>query len=104
MKMKRLSVTGLQTLAKLVENSCNNLPIGLKYDKNSDNTKTLKILTPNMMHMGRMNARALTEPLTLPSGMSDMVDKVVRMYENWYMVWSDAYIPKLLSRPKWFKA
>ena len=64
----------------------------------------LKILTPNMMHMGRMNARALTEPLTLPSGMSDMVDKVVRMYENWYMVWSDAYIPKLLSRPKWFKA
>ena len=55
MKMKRLSVTGLQTLAKLVENSCNNLPIGLKYDKNPDNTKTLKILTPNMMRMGRMN-------------------------------------------------
>ena len=104
LKMRRLSATGLQTLAKLVENSCNNLPIGFKYDKNPDNTETLKILTPNMMRMGRINARALSGPLTFPSGMSDMVDKVVRMYEAWYKVWSDAYIPKLLSRPKWFKA
>ena len=104
LKMKRLSATGLQTLAKLVENSCNNLPIGFKYDKSPDNTEALKILTPNMMRMGRINTRALSGPLTLPSGMSDMVDKVVKTYEAWYKVWSDAYIPKLLSRPKWFRA
>ena len=57
-----------------------------------------------MMRMGRINDRALTGPLTFPSGMSGMVDQVVMTFEAWYKVWSDAYIPKLLSRPKWFKA
>ena len=54
---KKLTATGLQTLAKLVENDYNNLPAGFKYDRDQDNTKMLKILTPNMMCMGRINTR-----------------------------------------------
>ena len=55
-----------------------------------------------MIRMGRINARALSGPLTLPSGVSDMVDKVIENYEAWYKVWSKAYIAKLLFKPKWF--
>ena len=99
---KKLTATGLQTLAKLVENEYNNLPAGFKYDRNQDNTAVLKILTPNMMRMGRINTRALSGPLRLPSGMSDMVERVAQVYKAWYKIWSDAYIPKLLFRPKWF--
>ena len=103
LRSKKLSATGLQTLAKLVENDYNNLPAGFKYDRDQDNTEILKILTPNMLRMGRINTRALSGPLKLPSGASDMVEKVIKMYEAWYKVWSETYIPKLLFRPKWFK-
>ena len=103
LKSQKLSATGLQTLAKLVENDYNNLPAGFKYDRDQDNTEVLKILTPNMMRMGRINTRALSGPLRLPAGSSEMVDRVIKNYEAWYKVWSEAYIPKLLFKPKWFK-
>ena len=32
-----------------------------------------------------------------------MVERVIRNYKAWYKVWSEAYIPKLLFKPKWFK-
>ena len=103
LRNQRLTATGLQTLCKLVENDYNNLPMGFKYSRDQDNTEVLKMLTPNMMRHGRINSRALSGPLRLPNGASDMVDKVVKTYEAWYKVWSDSYIPKLLFRPKWFK-
>ena len=103
LRSQKLTATGLQTLCKLVENDYNNLPAGFKYDRDQDNTEVLKILTPNMMRMGRINARALSGPLTLPSGASDMVERVIRNYKAWYKVLSEAYIPKLLFKPKWFK-
>ena len=84
-------------------NDYNNLPAGFKYDRDQDNTEVLKILTPNMMRMGRINTRALSGPLKLPSGMSDMVERVAHVYKAWYKIWSEAYVPKLLFRPKWFK-
>ena len=100
---KRLTATGLQTLCKLMENDCNNLPFGFKYDRDQDNTEVLKILTPNMMRHGRINCRSLAGPLRLPHGASEMAAKVSSTYEAWYKVWSDSYIPKLLFRPKWHK-
>ena len=41
-------------------------------------------------------------PLLLPSGASEMVERVIKTYEAWYKVWSDSYIPKLMFKPKWF--
>ena len=103
LRNRKLTATGLQTLCKLVENDYNNLPFGFKFDRDQDNTEVLKILTPNMMRHGRINTRALSGPMRLPHGASDMVDRVVKTYEAWYKVWSETYIPKILSRPKWFK-
>ena len=103
LKTQRLTATGLQTLCKLVENEYNNLPAGFKYDRDQDNTEVLKILTPNMMRHGRINTRSLSGPLKLPNGASEMVERVEKGYKAWYKVWFDAFVPKLLFRPKWFK-
>ena len=103
LRNQRLTATGLQTMCKLIENDYNNLPCGFKYDRDQDNTEVLKILTPNMMRLGRINTRALSGPLRLPAGASELVDKVVKTYEAWYKVWSAAYVPKLLFKPKWFR-
>ena len=101
---KRLTATGLQTMCKLVENDCNNIPFGFKYDRDQDNTEVLRILTPNMMRHGRINSRSLSGPLRLPHGASEMAAKVNKTYEAWFKVWSDCYVPKLLFKPKWYKS
>ena len=54
--------------------------------RDQDNAETLKILTPNMMRLGRINTRALSGPLRLPNGASDMVERVVKLYVAWYKV------------------
>ena len=61
-------------------------PLALNMIRDQDNTKTLKILTPNMMRLGRINTRALSGPLRLPNGASDMVERVVKLYVAWYKV------------------
>ena len=95
LKHQRLTATGLQTLCKLIENDHNNLPLGFKFGRDQDNTEVLKILTPNMLRLGRINTRALSGPLRLPTGASEMVEKVIKA--------CDSYIPKLLFKPKWFR-
>ena len=61
------------------------------------------MITPNMCRLGRINTRALSGPLRLPHGASDMVDRVRKTYEAWFKIWSDSYIPKLMFRPRWYK-
>ena len=56
-----------------------------------------------MMRMGRINTRALSGPLRLPSGASEMVDWVKKAYEAWFKIWSESYMQKLLFKFKWFK-
>ena len=73
-------------------------------DLDQDNTEVLKIITPNMLRLGRINTRALSGPLRLPHGASEMVERVTKAYEAWYKIWSDSYVPKLLFKPKWFRA
>ena len=58
-KNMRLHATGVQTLAKLVENDINNLPLGFSYGRDSNNTPLFKLITPNFMRIGRLNSRAL---------------------------------------------
>ena len=59
LRNSRIHATGWQTFCKLAENAYNNLPIGYSYSRYQDNTELLKILTPNMLRVGRINSRAL---------------------------------------------
>jgi hypothetical protein len=69
-KQMRLHATGVQTLAKLVENDLNNH--GFSYGRSADNNPLLKLVTLNMMRLGRIHNRALDGPLKLPSSPLDV--------------------------------
>ena len=98
---KRLHATGLQTILKLIENQINNMPLGYSYSNDQDNTPLLKLISPNMLRVGRNNSRALDGPMRLPRG-GELLDRVQETYESWYKIWSQSYIPKLLFKPKWW--
>ena len=59
LKKHRLHATGLQTVLKLIENDFNNTPLGYSYGRDADNTPILKIITPNLMKIGRIHSRSL---------------------------------------------
>ena len=99
----KLHATGLQTFCKLVENQLNNLPFGYSYGRDSNNSPMLKIITPNMLRMGRINSRAVTGPLKFPNGPADYLKKVMECYKAFYKIFDIAMVPKLIPQPKWFK-
>ena len=102
LKNKRLHATGLQTLCKLVENDLNNTPIGYSFSRDTANTEVLKIITPNLMKIGRLHSRPLTGPLRYPSGPAEYLQKVESLYEAFYKIWNDNMLPRLIPQPKWF--
>ena len=102
LKTSRLHATGLQTLCKIVENAYNSVPIGYSYDRDQDNTSVLKIISPNMLRMGRSNQRVLDGPIRLARGARELLTKVEDLYESWFKVWQDAVVPKLIFQPKWY--
>ena len=63
-----MHATGVQTLDKLLENDMNCTPFGLSCGRNASNVPLLKLISPNMMRMGRSNSRNPIGPFKLPSG------------------------------------
>ena len=103
LKNKRLHATGLQTFAKLVENDLNNVPMGFSYGRDADNTPLLKLITPNLLKIGRLNSRALDGPVRFPTGPKDLMVKVEQVYDAFFKIWNATMVPKLVPQPKWFK-
>ena len=99
----RLHATGLQTVAKLVENNLNNLPMGFSYGRTVDNTPLLKMITPNMMKIGRLNSRAVEGPVRFPAGPKDLMVKVEQTFDAFFRLWNSTMVPKLIPQPKWFR-
>ena len=103
LKQRILHATGLQTLCKLVESQYNNLPLGYHYSRSADNTPLLRILTPNMLRIGRSNQRSLDSPIRLPASRMEFLAKVEETYMAWYRIWLETLVPKLMFIPKWYK-
>lgn len=57
--------------------------LGFSYGREDSNTPILRILTPNLMRLGRLHSRALSGPVRLPTSSSEMT--------------------RLLRPPKWFR-
>ena len=98
-----IHATGLQTICKLVENQYNNLPLGYHYARDDDNSALLKIITPNMLRVGRVNKRSLDGPIRLPKDRVEILSRVCELYDSWFKVWAESMVPKLMFKPKWFK-
>ena len=71
-----LHATSLQTMLKVIENQYNNLPLGYHYHQDQDNTPLLKIITPNMLRVGRINSRSLDGPVRLPNKFKEQLKAV----------------------------
>ena len=99
---KRIHATGWQSFCKLAENTYNNLPLGFNYSRAQDNTELLKIITPNMLRVGRLNSRALQGPIRLPSSKQEMLELVDSTYKAWFKVFKETQVPHLIQQPKWF--
>ena len=104
LKRKRIHATGLQTIFKIVENNYNNLPIGYHYDRDQDNTPVLKMITPNMLKMCRINSRALDGGIKIPRTGKDMMNRVEEVYEAWFKIFREVVVPKIMFRPKWYNS
>ena len=103
LKQKRLHSMGWQTFCKLAENTYNNVPFGYSRGREQDNTELLKILTPNMLRVGRLNSRALQGPIRLPANKKELLDHVDKLYSGWFKIFTDTVVPSLIQQPKWFK-
>jgi hypothetical protein len=102
--LKRFHATALQTLAKLVENSYNSLPLGYHQHERAGGTPVLKMITPNHLRMGRLNNRVLDGPMRLPRNREEQLQNVRETYDAWFRIWKDVYVPQLLFQPKWFRS
>ena len=98
----RLHATQLQTLAKLIENAYNSLPLGYHQSDRAGGNPILKIICPNHLRVGKLNNRALDGPMRLPSHREEQLKKVSDAYTAWFRIWQDVYLPQLLYKPKWF--
>ena len=99
----RIHSLGWQTFAKIAENSYNNIPIGFSYCRSHDNTELLKIITPNMLRVGRINSRAIQGPIRLPASNRELFTHVEIIYKAWFKIFKDTVVPRLIHQPKWFK-
>ena len=102
----RMHTTGLQTTAKLVENMMNNTPYGYSYGRSQTNTKLMKLVSPNMMKIGRIHSRTINAPVKLPDGPATMMDKVEKAYNVFYKLYNDTMVAKLIqeTNAKWFRS
>ena len=101
---RRFTATSLQTLAKLVENSYNNLPLGYHQHETAGGTPLLKLICPNHLKMGKLNNRSLDGPMRLPRNKEEYLKIARETYDAWFAIWRDAYVPHLLFQPKWFRS
>ena len=67
-----------------MENDMNNLPMGLSYACDSDNSSLLKLIFPNKLRIGRNNSRALDGSIKVPKGPQDLMKKVDQAYTMFY--------------------
>ena len=62
----------------------------------------LKIITPNLMKIGRLNSRVVDGPIKFPTDPKDLMIKVEEVYNAFFQVWNIFCVPKLIPQPKWF--
>ena len=103
LKSKRIHALGWQSFCKLAENSINNIPIGFSYGRQQDNSELLKIITPNMLRIGRINSRALHGPIRLPVNRKELLEMVENTYKAWFNIFKETVVPRLINQPKWFR-
>ena len=98
----RCTATGWMTLGKAIEHEVNDIPIGYLLDRRfNDGNPVLRMLRPNSLKGFGLTDRAQKGIFNIPNSPVDLMDRIKRLYDSWYMCWATSYIPMLLERQKW---
>ena len=62
----------------------------------------LSVLRPDLIKLNTASDRSLAGLFDVPNRPMDLMHKIKEVYELWYRVWCNEYIPIIAQRQKWF--
>ena len=76
--------------------------MAFSYGRNQENSPLLKLVSPNLLKIGRNNNRVLDGPIKLPKNPGDLLKKVEDSYSVFYNLWNTSMIPVFMKLNKWY--
>ena len=98
---QRLSLMQWETISAEISNCINDLPLIL--GNCVSDFKSIDLITPNRLKLGRNNERSPVGPFEMPTNNSQILSSNSMIYRSWFENWLVSHVPKLLDQPKWFK-
>ena len=100
MNKDRLSIIQWETLASIIANSINNLPLAI--GSITSDLENLDLITPNRLKLGRNNERSPIGPVVTAKP-TRVIKENQRIFDCWFENWMLSHVPKLLKQQKWFR-
>jgi len=97
---KCLSILQWETLSAEIANSINNLPLALQGIVSD--FKSMDLITPNRLKLGRNNDRSPSGPLTVTRKFSKILEYNKLILNAWFDCWLINHVPKIIQQLKWF--
>ena len=94
------TATGWQTIAKVIENEVNSIPLGYLHHQGSLNP-LMRVLCPSLLKNGTYSDRAPKGIFTIPDSITGTMENIVTIYNMWFQLWNTTYLPLVMDRPKW---
>ena len=98
---ERLSLLQWETIAAVISNSINNLPLAVG---SIAEFECMDLLTPNRLLLGRNNNRSPSGDFIKCDNPVKILKENSRTYEAWFETWLLTYVPKLMDHDKWFNS
>ena len=102
MQNERLSLLQWETIAAVVTNAINDMPIAIRNTKSS--FEMADLITPNRLLLGRNNDRSPSGMLSVEKDFDKMIRSNQKIFNAWFESWLISHVPNLISQPKWFKS
>ena len=99
---KRLSVMQWETISASISNSINNMPLALRNRRS--NLKSMDLITPNRLRLGRNNERNPVGHLSVINDMNKTIKENENIFNAWFEIWLSCHVPKLMGQQKWYKS
>lgn len=96
---ERLSIMQWETIAAVISNSINDLPIAVGNVVDSEN---MDLLTPNRLLLGRNNSSSPTGEFVTIENPTKLLKESSKLYNTWFETWLLNHVPKLMPQAKWF--
>lgn len=96
---ERLSIIQWETIAAIISNSINDLPLAIGNIVDSEN---MDLLTPNRLLLGRNNSSSPCGDFVVTEDPSKLLKVNTKVYDAWFENWLQNHVPKLMDQKKWF--